>query len=293
MKPRDLVELLLLAAIWGASFLFMRVGAPEFGALPMAGVRVGVASLVLLPLLTQRGGLAEVRREWRKLLMLGLLNNALPFALYSYAALSITAGLSSILNATAPLWTALVAWAWLGQRPTLSRVLGLALGFGGVVFLAWPQADFKPGGSGWAVLACLGATLGYGLAANFTKRYLSQVGALSVSTGSMLGAALLLSGPAFALRPAADPSLKAWAGVLMLAVLCTALAYIFYFRMMRRVGPTNTIAVTFLIPLFAVLWGALFLGEGLTLHMLAGCIVILLGTALTLGLLSPAASPRP
>jgi len=292
MKPRDYFELVVLAAIWGGSFLFMRIGAPEFGALPMAGVRVGVASLVLLPLLMHRTGMAELRREWPKLLLLGLLNNAIPFALYSFAALSITAGLASILNATTPLWTALVAWAWLGQRLTPDRLLGLALGFGGVVFLAWPQADFKPGGSGWAVLACLGATLGYGLAATFSKKHLSKVSPLTVTTGSMLGATLLLFGPAFVNRPDVMPSLKAWTGVLMLGVLCTTLAYVFYFRLMRRVGPNNTVSVTFLVPVFAVLWGVLFLGEHFTLHMLAGCVIVLAGTAMALGL-NPWARRRP
>ncbi len=293
MKPRDYVELVVLAAIWGGSFLFMRIGAPEFGALPMAGVRVGVASLVLLPLLMHRTGMAELRRVWPKLLLLGLLNNAIPFALYSFAALSITAGLASILNATTPLWTALVAWAWLGQRLTPDRLVGLALGFGGVVFLAWPQADFKPGGSGWAVLACLGATLGYGLAATFSKKHLSKTSPLTVTTGSMIGAALLLFGPAFVTRPEAMPSVKAWAGVLALGVLCTTLAYVFYFRLMRRVGPNNTVSVTFLVPVFAVIWGVLFLGEHFTLHMLAGCAIVLAGTAMALGLSPWARRPSP
>ena len=155
MKRSDLIELLVLAAIWGASFLFMRVAAPEFGAVATAAVRVAGASLFLIPLLGLREGLGDLRTHWKGLLLVGLLNSAFPFALFSFAALSINAGLSSILNATTPMWGALVAWAWFGQRLDGSRLLGLALGFAGVVLLAWDKASFKPGGSGFAIVACL------------------------------------------------------------------------------------------------------------------------------------------
>lgn len=285
ISRQHLAELLLLAAIWGASFLFMRLGAHEFGAISLAALRVTGATLLLLPLLAARQGLHELRRDWRALLVVGLLNSALPFALYSYAALSITAGLSSILNATTPLWGALVAWVWLGQGLNTSRLLGLGLGFGGVVFLAWEQASFKPGGSGWAVLACLLATLCYGVAANFTKRHLSHCSPLTVATGTQFSASLLLAGPALWSWPAHSPSATAWAACAALALLCTGVAYILYFRLMQGIGPSNTIAVTFLIPGFAVLWGWLFLAEAFTGRMAAGCAIVLLGTALALGLI--------
>lgn len=285
MKPKDLIELSLLAAIWGASFLFMRLGAHEFGPIPMATMRVLGASIFLLPLLTFRVGLAELRQHWRPLMVVGLLNGALPFALYAYAALSITAGLSSILNATTPLWGAMVAWVWLGQRLDFSRLCGLALGFAGVVFLAWDQASFKPGGSGWAILACLLATLCYGIVANFSKRYLNGLNPLTVATGSQVTASAMLLLPALFSWPERMPSRQAWLSVAMLAVLCSGVAYILYFRLMQRVGPTNTIAVTFLIPVFAVIWGYVFLSEAFTLHMAMGCAIVLLGTALAVGLI--------
>lgn len=288
MKPFDLAELIILAAIWGASFLFMRLGAHEFGPVAMAALRVGLASVALLPLLALRQGLAELRRDWKPLLVVGLLNSALPFALFSYAALSITAGLSSILNATTPLWGAIVAWVWLSQRLSPPRMLGLAIGFAGVIFLAWDKASFKPGGSGWAVLACLAAALSYGIAANYSKRHLAQASPLTVATGSQLAATLMLALPAWQLWPVSMPSARAWAGVILLALLCSAVAYILYFRLMARIGPSNTIAVTFLIPVFAVLWGFAFLGEAFGPAMALGCAVVLLGTALAVGLL-----PRP
>lgn len=289
MKPFDLAELTLLAAIWGASFLFMRLGAHEFGPIALAAVRVAGASLLLLPLLALREGLTELRREWRLLLVLGWLNSAVPFVLFSFAALSITTGMSSILNATTPLWGALVAWVWLSQRLSPARLIGLALGFAGVLFLVWEKANFQPGGSGWAVIACLAATLCYGIAANFTKQRLGHVSPLTVATGSQVSAGLVLALPASLLWPATMPGLQAWVSVTLLAVLCSGVAYILYFRLMSRVGPSNTMAVTFLLPVFAVAWGYLFLGEVFTLRMALGCTIVLVGTALALGLVQPRA----
>ena len=287
MKAFDLGELVLLAALWGASFLFMRLGAHEFGPIVLAAVRVGLASAMLVPLLASRGQLGELRAHWRGLLLVGALNSAMPFALFSFAALSITAGLSSIVNATTPLWTAIVAFVWLRQGLTPLRVLGLVVGFAGVAFLAWDKASFKAGADHagfWAVLACAAATLCYGVAANATKRFLAGVSPLAVATGSQFSAALLLALPAAVLWPAAAPSGVAWGSALALAALCTALAYILYFRLMSRVGPTNAVSVTFLIPLFAILWGAIFLGEAVTLQMVMGGAVVLVGIALALGL---------
>jgi len=292
VKRNDLIELLVLAAIWGSSFLFMRVAAPEFGAVATAAVRVAGASLFLIPLLGLREGLGDLRTHWKPLLLVGFLNSALPFALFSYAALSINAGMSSILNATVPMWGALVAWAWFAQRLNGSRLLGLALGFAGVIVLAWDKASFKPGGGGLAIIACLAATLSYGLAANASKRYLSGASPLAVATGSQFAAALLLVLPAWVLRPAALPSGHAWGAVALLALMCTGVAYILFFRLMKHVGPTNTISVTFLIPVFGLLWGWIFLGETLSAGMAAGCLVVLLGTALAVGVLKlPSAAP--
>ena len=287
MKAFDIGELVLLAAIWGASFLFMRLGVHEFGPLVLAAVRVGLASVLLIPLLASRGQLGELRRHWKGLLLVGALNSAVPFVLFSFAALSITAGLSSIVNATTPLWTAVVAFVWLRQGLTPLRVLGLVIGFAGVAYLAWDKASFKPGADHagfWAMLACLGATLCYGVAANATKRYLAGAPPLAVATGSQFAAALMLALPAAWLWPAQMPGGVAWGSALGLATLCTALAYTLFFRLMSRVGPTNTVSVTFLIPLFAILWGAMFLGEVITTRMVIGGGIVLVGIALALGL---------
>ncbi len=287
MKTRDLTDLFLLAAIWGASFLFLRMGAGEFGPVALSALRVTGAALFLLPLLFGRGQAAVLTQHKGHLFVAGLLTSALPFLCFSFAALSITAGLSSIFNATTPLFGAVVAWLWLRDKVAPLRALGLAIGFVGVVGLAWEKASFKAGAdaTGWAVLACLTAALCYAIAAVYIKRFLTGVPPLAVAAGTQTAAALFLAIPAWLAWPQAMPSARAWGATIALALLCTGLAYILFFRLMARVGPTNTITVTFLIPAFAMLWGWLFLDEGVTPAMLIGSAVILTGTALATGLL--------
>ena len=295
MRASDIGELLTLAALWGGSFLFMRMAAAEFGPAALSAVRVIGASCFLLPLLRFRGQMGALRQHWRPIFVVGITNSALPFLLFGYAALSITAGLSSIFNAAAPLFGAVIAWLWLKDRLTPSRIVGLAVGFCGVLWLAWANvnqgASFKPGGSGWAVVACIGATLLYGVSANFTKRRLTGVPPLAVAAGSQLSAALFLAGPAIVWWPQVNPSGTAWMAVLALALLCTGMAYVLYFRLIANIGPANAIAVTFLIPAFAVLWGWMFLAEGVSWVMLLGCAVIVAGTLLATGLLKPGKAP--
>lgn len=288
-KKPWLAEFILLAALWGASFLFMRLGAAEFGALPTAGIRVGIAALFLLPLMLARRQWSTLLLHRRKILFLGLLNSGLPFACYAYALLSISTGLSSLLNATVPLFGALVAWVWLKDRPHGLKITGLLIGFIGVAMLAWGKASFKPDASGlssgWAVVACLVACLCYGISASYTKRYLGGVPSLVVATGSQIGATLGLALPTVWLWPAVMPGATAWLALLAVGVLCTGVAYVLYFRLIEKMGAAASLTVTFLIPVFAVLYGVLLLGETVTSWMLICGAVILCGTALSLDLL--------
>ena len=287
MRPRDVVELVVLAALWGASFLFMRIAAPSFGPVALAFVRVAGASLFLVPLLALRGEIGTLAANWRTIAVVGAMNSALPFLCFSFAALSITAGLSAILNSATPLFTAMLAWLWLGDRMTTLRIVGLVVGFAGVVWIGWDGADFKPGGSAWAIGACLVATMSYAVAPNLTKRRLGGVAPLAVAAGSQLAAALLLAIPAAFAWPAATPPAMDWVAAALLALLCTGVAYILYFRLIANAGPTNAVAVTYLIPPFAILWGFVLLGESLSASIVAGCAIIFLGTSLTTGILAP------
>lgn len=293
MKPVLALEFVLLAALWGSSFLFMRLGAAEFGIVPTAGLRVLLAALFLLPVFLVKGVWADFRQRAKAILFVGLLNSGIPFMLFAFAVMQITTGLTSILNATVPLTGALVAWLWLKDRPGGSRMLGLAIGFAGVTLLVIGKSGFSAtgvagaGSTGITLLAmgaCLLATLCYGLAASFTKRYLTGAHPLATATGSQIGAALGLAVPTLWFWPSEPVSFTAWAAVAAVALLCTAIAYILFFHIIEQAGPSKALAVTFLVPVFALAYGAMFLSETITPWMVGCGLVIICGTALSTGL---------
>lgn len=271
----------MLGAIWGASFLFMRVAVPEFGPIPLIAARVGIGAAFVIIVLARRGGLNQLYRNAVQLTVLGAMNSAVPFSLFAYAVLTVTAGFASVLNATVPLFGALVAFIWLRDRPALTRVIGLIVGFAGVFVLVWSRLSVA--GDAPAVVAGLAAALLYGIAANYTKKRLSGIDPLVLATGSLVAATALLLVPAFLYWPETLPSTVSWVSAVLLGIFCTGVAYILYFRLISRVGPSKTLAVTYLIPAFGVLWGHVFLDEPITSNMIVGCGVILLGTALATG----------
>jgi drug/metabolite transporter (DMT)-like permease len=285
LKPRDFADLTLLAALWGGSFLFMRYAAPAFGALPLMWLRVAIATVCLLPLLVWRGQVGALRERIGVVTVMGLFNSAIPFVLIAWATLSITAGLASILNATVPIMTALIGAVWLRDRLGAGRAAGLVIGMAGVVLLAADKADFKPGGSGWALLAMVAATACYGFAANVTKRYLTGVPPMVNAAGSQTVSAVALTPFALWTWPAQTPGALAWGAAVALGIGCTAVAYVLFFRLIERIGASRAVTVTFLVPVFGTLWGALFLGESVTLPMLLGGAVVLVGTGLSTGVI--------
>jgi drug/metabolite transporter (DMT)-like permease len=293
MSPTLIAEFVLLAALWGASFLFMHLGAAEFGAVPTAGLRVAFGTLFLLPVFLLPGVWLQFRQRAGAILFVGLLNSALPFALYAFAVLHIATGLSAILNATVPLSGAVVAWLWLKDKPGGLRSLGLLVGFAGVALLVFGKSGFNPaiapaaGSMGLTLLAmgaCLLATLCYGLAASFTKRHLAGIHPMATAAGSQIGASLVLVLPTLWFWPLQPVSGTAWWAVIALGLLCTAVAYVLFFRIIEAAGPAKALTVTFLVPVFALLYGVLFLSETITGWTLICGAVILVGTALSTGL---------
>jgi drug/metabolite transporter (DMT)-like permease len=285
MRLRDLIDLISLAALWGASFLFMRIAAPAFGPLALIELRVAIAAVFLLFVLAMSGKLATLKSDAGAMAWVGVINSAIPFTLLAYATLSVTAGFAAILNATSPLWAAVVALLWLGTRISGWRTMGLILGFAGVIVLVWGTASFKPGGTGLAIVAALLATLSYGIAANYAKKRLPAKDPMAVATGSQIGAAIVLLPFAIISWPQSPISAQAWVSVIVMGVASTGIAYILYFRLIANVGPAKAIAVTFLIPVFAVAWGYVFLYEALTTQMIVGAAIVLLGTAISTGVL--------
>lgn len=284
MRVLDIAELLLLAALWGGSFLFMRIAAPVLGPVWLIEFRVLLAGLVLLPILARLDLLREVRRNLIPLVIVGCINSAVPFLLLAFTSVSLPAGFTSILNATAPLFGTIVASVWLKEKLTTTRMIGFVLGFTGVVVLVGWKAIAATPTFFVAVLAGLFASLMYAIAAPYIKQNLAGVPSLVVTAGSQLGAAFLLL-PALPFTvPQQTPTIVVVVAVIALSLLSTAFAYILYFRLIQNIGSTKALTVGYLIPLFAILWGASVLKEAVTTSMILGCGLVLLGTAIANGL---------
>ena len=288
------LDFVALAFLWGSSFLFMRAGAEAFGPFATAFVRIALGALALTPLLIWQGHLRLTATHWRQLWLAGALNSALPFSLYSYALLSISTGLSSILNASTPLFGALIARLWLKEALPGARIAGLLIGFAGVVALTSQSASGTLGSGAstdGAWIACLLATVCYGLAACYTKKHLQTLPSLVSAAGSLWAATALLGPLAWWSWPEQMPSLSAWLSLAVAGIFSTALAYLLYFRLLMRIGPTRSMSVTYLIPVFANLLGVWVLDEVVTGWMLGCGAVILLGTALASGILGQRRAP--
>ena len=292
MRRADLIRLFCLAAIWGASFLFMRIIAPVLGPLWTAEIRVGVAGCAMLLFMFTTRRDMDFGRNWRTYLALGILNAALPFSFFAYAAMTLPAGYSAIVNATSPLWGALVGAVVLKEKLTARKIAGLFAGVVGVAFLVRLGPAQFDGQLLLAALACLAAAFCYGMAGAYAKLKSVGIGAPMLATGSQLAASFVIL-PFLPLAPMrGEPTPHVLLFALMLALLCSAVAYFIYFRLMADIGPTKTLTVTFLIPLFALLWGGLFLHEEFNLNSLAGCALVVLATWLVLFGAKPAVAPQ-
>ena len=280
MRRADTARLVLLAAIWGASFLFTRITAPALGPVLTAELRTLIAGIALAAYFAFAGYSAQWRRWGRQYVIVGILTSALPFLLWAYSALTLSAGLMSVLNATSPMWGAVCSAVLLRERLNARRMVGLAVGVIGVALVTRPgaaQALALP-----AVLAALGAAFCYGLSGAYMKRWARDVPSRGMAVGTQIVAGLVLAPFIPLVPPAAAPGAFIIASVLVLGVVCGAVAYLLYFRLVTDIGATGALTVTYLIPVFGVLWGALFLGEALTLPMLAGGVLVILGTVLVL-----------
>ena len=277
MRTADTTRLVLLAAIWGASFLFNRIAAPVVGPVLTAELRTLIAGIALGIYFGFNPGW---RRWGRQYVIVGILTSALPFLLWAYAALTLTAGLMSVLNATSPMWGALWSAVLLGERLNPRKVFGLFVGIVGVALVT--RAEPGEYLSYAAVLAALAAAFCYGLAGAYMKRWAGGVPSRGMAVGTQLAAGIVLI-PFIALSPPATaPTPLVAASMLALGLVCGAIAYVLYFRLIADIGATGALTVTYLIPVFGVSWGALFLGEAVSLAMLAGGALVILGTVFVL-----------
>ncbi|MFD0740472.1 DMT family transporter [Lysobacter koreensis] len=266
------LELGVLGAIWGASFLFMRVAAKDFGATPLVEMRLALGALVLLPLLW-RDRAAFPRKLWPKLALIGAINSAIPFVLFAWAAQRAPAGIGAISNAMTVLFTALVGFLFFGEKIGARRAGALLAGFAGVVVLA----SGKTAGAsvGWAVVAGASAAFLYGIGINLVRRHLGGLPPAAVAASTLGSAALLTLPFAIAQWPATSIPAASWFSAAMLGVLCTGVAFVMYYRLIARIGASRAATVTYLVPLFGVAWAWMLLDEPLTLSMgIAGALIL-------------------
>lgn len=289
MSLKNILHLISLGALWGASYLFIRLSIDEFGPVLIAELRLLIAAILIGVFLflhpARRTHLIIKGREWGRLMVVGIFNSALPFCLIAFAMGSLTAGMGAILNSTAPIWGSLVAYVWLREKLSKWQMLGLLLGVLGVFVLVGNGVAFDFSGQFLNPMAVLVATLSYGASASYIKRYCADLSALKMTFGSMLMGAFVLVPLAYYFWPEVPISFNAWLAVLGLGAFSTAYAYVMYFRLIEEVGPAKAISSTFLIPVFGMLLGELFLNESITLRMMVGGVIILLGTAMSVGIM--------
>lgn len=282
MNAREFGALILLGALWGASFLFIRVAVPALGPFVLMELRVGLAALALTLYAATLARTPELRTRWKQFLTIGAVNAAIPFSLIAIAEINLTASLAAILNSTTALFAPLVA-AWIGESLATRQIVGLVSGIVGVaVLVGWDPIPLNAAVL-LSVMAMLVASLSYALGGVYAKRTFAGVPSMTLAIGQQAAAAALLLPLAIATLPGEVPSRVAALCVLGLALLCTAAAYLVYFYLIGYVGPTKTLTVTFLIPVFGLLFGVMLLGEPVGTGTLTGLGVILASVALVTG----------
>lgn len=275
MKTSDLMRLLALASIWGFSFIFIRVLAPVLGPVMTAEGRVLIAGVALLAYMLAIGAPMEFRARWKQYLVLGVVNSAVPFLLYAIAAMSIPASYSAIFNSTAPLWAALLGVMLLGETLTPLLLVGLLSGICGVGLIAWVGPVELSTRVIVALCCCMAAAFCYAISGLYMKKFAKGINPLALATVSQLFAAVALA-PAIPFFPVHGPiDTKIILCMLGLALACSGVAYVLYFRLLSDLGPTRALTVTYLVPLFGVVWSVIFLHERVTWTMgLGGALVL-------------------
>ncbi len=282
-RTADILKLIMLGAIWGGAFIFMRIACPVLGAMVVTDGRIVLAALIMVCLCVVSRIPLNWKANWCHFLAVGFTNSAVPYFLFAFAALYIPAGYSAILNATAPFFGALLAAYWLYDRLTYRKIAGLALGFSGVAVVSAHGVLTMNMMSLVAMVACLIASMCYGIVALYIKKYALHIPPEVLAAGSLSSASVLLLPFVFnQLPPLEVVTIASVASVIALGVICTALALFLYYQLIKNIGPSKALTVTFLIPIFGIIWAALFLGEPITAHILVGCALIISGVFLVL-----------
>lgn len=290
MSKRDLIIFITLSFMWSLSFIFYRIGVPEFGSMSFASLRVVFAGVTMLAFLAfDPSHLKAVRKHWKLLTIVGLVSTTIPFVLFSYAAQSVNAGVLAVLNAAVPMMSGFIASTFFNDKLSKKQTLGLVIGVIGVIILM-SETLFGGGVSelssgllpmGYALLGCVG----YAIGANVTKNYLQDISPVAITVGAMLIASIVMLPVAIYEFPYGQSlSVKAWVSVVCIGVFSTAIAFIFINELIKSIGPMRATSITLVIPIFAIIFGYILLGEALDTAAIIGSVVILFGTYLSLNL---------
>ncbi len=279
MRFSQIAWLIALGAIWGSSFLFMKIAVPAFGPSMMMGGRIGIAAITLSLAAWYLKKSLPRGPQWTPAIVTGVFYIAIPLFMWGYASQTLSVSLLSIINATAPLFGAALALIWLREPLNLRGAAGLALGFAGVAVLVGGEGLREADTPALSIAAAFVASLLYGAVSTYTQT-VKDIAPYSNVLGSLWIATLLMM-PLMILFPVREtPGIAAWGSVAALGIVCTALAYVVYFRLIEQIGAAPTLTVTYLIPLFGVLWGVMFLDEHIGVHHIAGAAMILAGITL-------------
>ena len=291
MSRRDLIIFITLSFMWSISFVFYRIGVPEFGSLAFASLRVIFAALIMVIfLIVSPKDRAGIKERWKILTIVGLFSAAIPFILFSFSAQTVNAGVLAVMNAAVPMMSGFIASTFFNERLTKKQVLGLIIGVVGVVILM-SESLFSESGTkelssnllplGYALLGAVG----YAVGANITRNYLEDISPVAITAGSLIIASLvMLPIAAYNFPYGASISIKAWVSVICIGVFSTAIALVFMNQLIKSIGPMRATSITLVIPIFAIILGYLLLGEALDIGAIIGSMVILLGTYLSLNL---------
>jgi drug/metabolite transporter (DMT)-like permease len=283
MTTGNVIRLVLLAAIWGSAFLCLRIAVPAVGVFQVTELRILIAGLGMLAYARMSGIDCEWKTMWKHYLLIGVINSALPFTLFAYGAEHLPSSYEVILNSSSPLFAAVFSALWLSERLTTPKIMGLLTGALGVAFVAGiapPGTDVQ---FGISVAACLAGAACYGLAGVYIRRFTPHVKPAAMAGCSQVMAAIVMAPALGSMPPAEVFTLPVIAALFTLSLLCSGAAYLLYLRLLADAGPSKALSVTFVMPVFGMFWGALLLNETVTPGMIAGCVLIIAGTASVLG----------
>ena len=274
MELRYWVVLTFLGAVWGSAFIFIKVAAPEFGAIGLVQARLTIASLVFIPILLRKKYLILLKPAWKHSLVLAITNNAIPFSLFSYGSFGADSNILAILNATTAFNTMIIALLWLGEKVTLKQIFGLVLGFIGVIILVNPESSST---SLISALFCLIGAACYSFSTVFIQKYSEKTDKMVLIGWSIIFSCFIMIPFTLLNLPPQIPSANALLSATWLGSISTGLAFFGYVYLIEKIGAVKTSTVAYFLPVFGIIWGSVFLNELITGGIILGCATILIG----------------